>query len=90
MQPDTSAGAPRKGADHELVLYKFDACPYCFRVMRAIDKLGVQVEYRDTRADPRWRADLIQKTGMTQVPCLFIDGKPMFESADIVSWLQKN
>ena len=25
---------------------------------------------------------------MTQVPCLFIDGVPFHESADIVAWLQ--
>ena len=37
-----------------------------------------------------WRKDLKEKTGRTQVPCLFIDDVPMFESADIIAWLKKN
>ena len=77
-------------ADHELVLYKYDACPFCRRVMRVVDDLGLQdrIEYRDTRMEPKWRADLIDRTGRTQVPCLFIDGEAMFESADINDWLR--
>ena len=25
-----------------------------------------------------------------QVPCLFIDGKPLYESGDIIEWLRDN
>lgn len=80
---------PKQAGQHELVLYKFDSCPYCRRVLRVIDKLDIadQIVLRDTRQDPQWRADLREKTGRTQVPCLFIDGKPMFESLDIIDWL---
>ena len=60
--------------------------------MRVIDQLELvgSIEYRDTRTDPKWRADLQQRTGRTQVPCLFIDGEAMFESADINDWLEQN
>jgi glutaredoxin len=75
------------GAPRELVLYKFDRCPYCRRVMRHIDTLGVQVEYRDTRQSSTWQADLFEKTGRTTVPCLFVDGQPMYESREINDWL---
>lgn len=34
------------------------------------------------------REELIRVGGKQQVPCLFIDGKPMYESGDIVMWLQ--
>jgi glutaredoxin len=78
------------GASVELVLYKFDGCPFCRRVHRAIDQLGVDIEYRDVRVEPRWRADLLERTGRTQVPCLFIDDEPMFESLDIVDWLERS
>ena len=84
---------PRPPADrptHDLVLYKFDSCPYCRRVMSVIDALNVDMEMRDTRSDRQWQKDLIDKTGRTQVPCLFIDGEPMFESADINNWLRAN
>ncbi|MEL6344972.1 MAG: glutathione S-transferase N-terminal domain-containing protein [Myxococcota bacterium] len=90
--PNTDAAddAPVKGA-HTLALYKYDSCPYCRRVLRAIDQLGVadQIEFRDTLMEPKWRQDLRDKTGRTQVPCLFIDGEPLFESADIIDWLNE-
>ena len=86
------SGAPAARPVHELVLYKYDACPFCRRVMRVVDELGLEgvIEYRDTRKQPQWRSDLVQRTSQTQVPCLFVDGKAMFESADINRWLQKN
>jgi len=87
----TGAGPTGAGrAEHELALYKYDSCPYCRKVMRVIDKLGVEIEMRDTRNERSWRQDLIDKTGRTQVPCLFIDGVPMFESSDINDWLNAN
>ena len=81
------AGIPDPDERRELILYKFDTCPYCVRVFRVLDKLGIQVAMKDTRNDPAARDGLRSTTGRTQVPCLFIDGTPFFESADIVDWL---
>ena len=33
---------------------------------------------------------LFSETGRRTTPCLFIDGKPMFESEDIIEWLKNN
>ena len=73
-----------------LVLYKFDTCPYCIRVLRRIQQLGLQgqIELRDTRSERGRRQELQAATGRTQVPCLFVDGQPLFESADIATWLE--
>jgi glutaredoxin 3 len=73
----------------ELVLYKYDSCPYCRRVQTHIDALGLadQVKLRDTMMEPGVRGDLASATGRTQVPCLFVDGVALFESADINAWL---
>ena len=80
-------GVPEPDQPRELVLYKFDACPYCRRVQTHLAHLGIPVDLRDTRMDPNARAALRQQTGRTQVPCLFIDGQPLFESEDINAWL---
>ena len=32
----------------------------------------------------------MKQTGRNTVPCLYIDGKPMFESRDIAAWLETN
>ena len=73
-----------------LILFKFDACPYCRVVQRSLKQLGLDIEQRDTRDEPRFREQLLRRTGRTQVPCLFIDNQPMFESLDIVAWLEEN
>ena len=62
--------------------------PYCVRVFRVIDELSIEVTYKDTRTEPGVRTELAQRNGTTQVPCLFIDGVPLLESADIEDWLR--
>ena len=84
----TAPQEPKK-AEHQLILYGRESCPYCVRVYRAIDKLEIShiIEHRNTVYGGEWRADLRDKTGRTQVPCMFIDGEAMFESLDIIDWL---
>ena len=72
----------------ELVLYKYDACPFCRYVMSAVVDLKVPMTYRDTRREPEARAKLIEVGGKSQVPCLFVDGVPLYESRDIVNFLR--
>lgn len=76
----------------ELILYGRSSCPYCVRVDRVIEELGIEdkITRRHTGFGTEWRADLRNRTGSTQVPCLFIDGKPMFESLDIIDWMRAN
>ncbi|MCB0326729.1 MAG: glutathione S-transferase N-terminal domain-containing protein [Bdellovibrionales bacterium] len=75
--------------DASLKLYYFEACPYCQKVLHVIDRLDIKsaIEFLDTRSEPKHREALIQLTGKTQVPCLEIDGKPLLESEDIVTYL---
>ncbi len=77
------------GVEVSLELYKFDACPYCQRVFMALDRLGVQVSMADTRRDEEAARRLLLTGGKQQVPCLFIDGEPMYESGDIIAWLEE-
>lgn len=73
-----------------LVLYKKDTCPFCLKVMNFIQSRGMEIEMRDTVADPSAFEELVLVGGKAQVPCLFIDGKPLYESGDIIDWLDKN
>jgi glutathione S-transferase len=45
---------------------------------------------RDIHSEPGSRDDLLRIGGKGQVPCLVIDGKPLYESGDIVRWLKTN
>ena len=81
-----------------LSLYQFDACPYCAKVRRALERLQISIDFRDTRNGPtasQNKADLLAGGGKTQVPCLRIEsstGMPprwLYESDQIVSYLEK-
>lgn len=82
----------KDGRTVDLELFKFDSCPFCVRVMRRVKTLGLegQVRYRDTMRDAGAQGELLRRGGEDQVPCLFIDGEPMYESADIIAWLEEN
>ena len=73
----------------DLKLYMFSECPYCQKVLREIEASGrTDVELHNIHENEDDREELIRVGGKQQVPCLFIDGKPMYESGDIVMRLQ--
>ncbi len=79
-------------AEESLALYYTPTCPYCVRVLRVIDELGVEVELRDVWADRRYRAELVEARGRATVPVLRCTSanrdRWMPESADIVRYLR--
>jgi len=78
------------GREVDLELFKFDSCPFCVRVLRTVQELGIEgIRLRDTRREPDANSELRQRGGKVQVPCLFIDGEPLYESADIDRWLRE-
>ena len=75
----------------KLELYKMDTCPFCRKVFRAIEEMGrTDIEMHDINRSMEDRERLVRDGGKLQVPCLFIDGKPMYESDDIIEWLRGN
>lgn len=74
-------------------LYYYDGCPYCQRVLGALPNIKVDVEKRNTMRNPDFRKELIQGGGRSTVPCLRIEENGqvrwMYESLDIISYLQK-
>lgn len=73
-----------------LELYYFTACPFCQKVLRYLKKNDITVALKNIHKDKEAYHTLLEVGGSTQVPCLFIDGKPLYESNDIVAWLEEN
>jgi glutaredoxin len=73
----------------KLALYYYDECPYCQIVISALreTKLTEHVTMNNIRKVAAHREKLMNDTGRSTVPCLYIDDKPMFESRDIARWL---
>lgn len=77
-------------ANRELELYMKPTCPYCIKVMSFMEENGVAVPLRDIEADEDAAKTLVAVGGKRQVPCLFIDGQPLYESGDIIERLRAN
>lgn len=75
-----------------LALYYYDACPFCQYVLNAIKEIGLNdfVELRNIQHSQEHFQRLVSDTGRRTVPCLYINDVPMFESADIINWLNEN
>lgn len=74
---------------HILVLYYMPTCPYCQKVLDYLDEIGKEISLKNVQEDPKAKEELLHLGGKTTVPCLFIDGKPLYESSDIIDWLKE-
>ena len=76
----------------ELQLYHKWTCPYSAKVRDFIQQheLDKEIQYIDRDESPGNKQKLKELSGQTQVPCLFIEGKPLLESEDIVNWLNEH
>lgn len=71
----------------KLELYILEECPYCNKVMKKISSMeNIDIEIKDI-VNNKYKEELIKIGGKEQVPCLIIDGKPMYESEDIINFL---
>ena len=76
--------------NHELALFVMTGCPYCIKVKRFLADNGVTIPEHNISTDPNAEQTLIAVGGKRQDPCLFIDEKPLYESIDIIAWVQEN
>lgn len=74
---------------HILVLYHMTDCPYCEKVLDYLKEIGKEISLKNVDEDPKAKEELVHLGGKASVPCLFIDGKPLYDSSDIIDWLKE-
>jgi glutathione S-transferase len=77
-----------------LSLYQKPSCSYCVQVRSAAERMGIALELRDVRQEPRWREDLVAARGRATVPVLRIEGaggttRWLPESLEIIRYLKE-
>jgi glutathione S-transferase len=75
--------------EKQMTLYRLQACPFCERVVRRLDELGIEYDSRFVEARHSERDAVKRISGKRTVPAL-IDrntGVTMSESANIVEYL---
>ena len=87
----THGGAARASTRPErpLELWSYESSPYCRLAREALSELEIPYVLHNVAKGSRWRKDFVARSGKMMVPYLVDDntGKAMFESADIVKYL---
>ncbi len=72
-------------------LYIATPCPYCNIVTDFILENGYKnIEIIETYWSPTIHSFLRKNYGKTQVPLLLIDNSPLYESSDIIKYLEEH
>ena len=76
--------------DPSITLYRLQACPYCERVVRALDDYGLDYHSRFVEAMHSERDAVKRISGKRTVPAIVDEntGVTMSESANIVEYLE--
>ncbi len=74
----------------KLFLYTRSTCPYCKKISAYLASVNKAISSLDIGETPDAAKDLIKVGGKKQVPCLVINGKPLYESNEIIKWLKNN
>ncbi|MCB1116771.1 MAG: glutaredoxin [Chlamydiia bacterium] len=75
--------------EHNLILYYKPTCSFCQKVLDYLESIEEEIPLKNIDEDPKAREELLHLGGKTQVPCLFIDDKPLYESDDIIDWIKE-
>lgn len=75
--------------NQNLELYIMSGCPFCRKVLNFMQQNDIVLPLHDITVDPSARETLVSVGGKVQVPCLFIDGSPLYESSNIIDYLSK-
>ena len=74
----------------EVTLYETQSCPFCAKVRRFLEENDIAVPAKDISENSENRRELVEIGGKSQVPCLVVDGRAIYESDDIIAWFQEN
>ena len=59
-------------ADHKIVVYLTDWCPYCARAVGLLERKGARFESINVDERPEARAEMMARSGHRSVPQIFI------------------
>ena len=78
---------PQDATQVELILYYSPDCSQCNKVLHFLRGNKTTVSLKNITSDMQPREELLHIGGKIQVPCLFIDGTPLYDAQDIIEWL---
>ena len=68
-----------------IIMYAFDACPYCQRARALLDRKGAVYTVLDVERDPRLWLEIAERTGRNTVPQIFVGDRHIGGCDDLVA-----
>jgi glutaredoxin len=74
----------------ELNLFYANYCPYSRKVLNYLAQIHKKITLTDVHNNPQAKEYLRTYGGLMQVPCLFINGQPLYDADEIILWLSQH
>ena len=74
----------------KLMLYYSGHCVYSKKVLNYLHQTHRKIPMKDVYEDPDGKSELKKWGGKMIVPCLIVDGKPIYDSNAIIAWLKEH
>jgi len=75
---------------YQITLYYSPQCPYSQKVLSYLRNSGIQIPMKNVKIDGTAREELLKKGGHLFVPCLIVNGEPIYNANDIIDWLKSH
>lgn len=75
---------------YDITLYYSPRCPYSKKVLAYLKQNGITIPMKNVNADASAKKELLEQGGYLIVPCLIVDGNPIYDSSHIIEWLSEN
>ncbi len=73
-----------------IALYYKPSCPHSQRVLAYMKSHNISIPLKNVAASPQAKKELEILGGHLIVPCLIVDGTPIYNDTDIIAWLKSN
>ena len=73
-----------------IALYYMPQCPHSQKVLAYLRKENISIPLKDVSKDAQAKEELRVIGGHMIVPCLIVDGRPIYNDYDIIQWLSEN
>lgn len=73
-----------------IALYFSPKCPHSQRVLHYMRSQGISIPLKNVTQDKQAKEELRTIGGYMIVPCLIVDGKPLYQDNDIIQWLAEH
>ncbi|MGH2611551.1 MAG: glutaredoxin family protein [Rhabdochlamydiaceae bacterium] len=83
-------GVAEKPRIQLIALYYSPKCPHSQKVLSYISSHKLSVPLKDVTQDEQAKEELRTMGGYMVVPCLIVDGKPIYQDKDIIEWLSEH